>query len=243
MSSDNLNNLLQNLKNTNGTIRYRAVVELQKLADKQTVLPLLEAVLRDTNDSVITKAAATLVKIGDKQIIPSIFDMLKELKDSENTNDRIINNARSYSAALILGRLGDTNLVESLISLLKNNNSVVRGGAAATLSYLNDKRALAPLLEYVNDLDDQVRARVIGAIGSIGGDEVLGILIDAANNDSDDTVRLIAINALSRSDDPQALEALEWLAENGENVSDYETDSISQAAQEAIDKIKKPKQE
>lgn len=64
-------------------------------------------------------------------------------------------NVRIY-AVTSLGKLGDTKAVPALIEVMenKNENDLVRAGAAAALGVLRDQRALLPLRKLIIEAEE-----------------------------------------------------------------------------------------
>jgi HEAT repeat protein len=74
------------------------------------------------------------------------------------------------SAANNLGAIrdGDIRVVKALIAALGDRDYGVRTMAAMSLGIIGDKSAIEPLLEVINDPNDQVRGFVRSALDKLG---------------------------------------------------------------------------
>ncbi|MEB3244450.1 MAG: HEAT repeat domain-containing protein [Vampirovibrionales bacterium] len=158
----------------NVDVRVRAARALGRLGGEEVVLPLVEA-LSDCNSQVCMTAADALIEIGPISVKP-LMEILKhdkvnvrcdatralgELGDPRAV-DALVDmlkdewvNVRIY-AVQSLGKIGEKSAVPALIDVLKNKeeNDLVRAGAAASLGMLKDARALLPLREMIMLSDD-----------------------------------------------------------------------------------------
>ena len=167
--------LIESLReDRNVDVRVRAARALGRLGGEIVVEPLVEA-LNDENPQVCITATDALIEIGDVAT-----DALMESLDHEKVNvrcdatralgeignkkavDKVINmlydewvNVRIY-AVTSLGKLNDTKAVPALIDVMKNRNEneLVRAGAAAALGVLRDQRALLPLRELIMEAEE-----------------------------------------------------------------------------------------
>lgn len=70
-----------------------------------------------------------------------------------------------------------------------------RSGAAYSLGWTGDSRAVDPLIEALDDENWSVRARAANSLGNIGDSRAVGPLIETLD-DSDSAVRFSAVGAL-----------------------------------------------
>ena len=158
----------------NVDVRVRAARALGRLGGEIVVEPLVEA-LNDENPQVCITATDALIEIGDvatDALIASLdhekvnvrCDATRALGEIGNKKavDKVINmlydewvNVRIY-AVTSLGKLNDTKAVPALIDVMKNReeNELVRAGAAAALGVLRDQRALLPLRELIMEAEE-----------------------------------------------------------------------------------------
>jgi hypothetical protein len=80
-------------------------------------------------------------------------------------------------AARALGRIGNPQAVEALISALNHENSSVRWEAAEALGRVDHLQAMEPLICALNHSDSGVRWRIASALAQIGNLETLVKLI------------------------------------------------------------------
>lgn len=125
-----------------------------------------------------------------KQPKKSFDELLVDLRTSNSEKVR-------YNAARILGEIGDSNAVEPLIDVLKNDrNGSVRLYAARALGELGEVSATMPLIESLReDRNVDVRVRAARALGRLGGKEVVEPLVEALN-DENPQVCMTATDAL-----------------------------------------------
>jgi hypothetical protein len=96
------------------------------------------------------------------------------------------------SALLAMGRSADKRWTRDVLQMLGNENPFIRMEAARAAGELEIKRASAPLIEMLNDPDDDVRAAVIWSLSQIGGQGVAEALEDWME-DNDDAEEVILI--------------------------------------------------
>lgn len=167
--------LIESLReDRNVDVRVRAARALGRLGGEEVVLPLVEA-LSDTNSQVCMTAADALVEIGPIAVGPLIRSLknervnvrcdatraLGELNDT-NAVEPLIDmltddwvNVRIY-AVQSLGKLGDMRATPALIKVMqdKEENDLVRAGAAAALGLFKDPKALLPLRELIMEANE-----------------------------------------------------------------------------------------
>lgn len=153
----------------NVDVRVRAARALGRLGGEEVVLPLVYA-LSDPNSQVCVTAADALIEIGPIAVKPLMESLknekvnvrcdatraLGELGDAAAVepllsvlNDEWVN-VRIY-AVQSLGKLAHASATDALIEVLqrKDENVLVRAGAAQALGQIKDKRALLPLRELI----------------------------------------------------------------------------------------------
>lgn len=111
-----------------------------------------------------------------------------------------------------VANLGDLTAVPAMLLAARDADKRVQEAAVSTLGLLRSKDARQPLLDLLPSLDGEVRRAAWLALGRIGGEKVLPVLLQASTNDSLDDKRA-AIQALGKLDDPQAPEYLASLFE------------------------------
>ena len=144
---------------------------------------------------------------------------------------------RAY-AAEGLGGVGDVNAVAPLIDALTDNNSTVRRFAISSLGKIRDARAIDVLIPFLQDEEPDMRCATVVALGELGLTEerfstppvqVIEALINSVT-DSDNAVCSAAVVALGRIGNPQAISALNALAEttDSEWIRRYISEALHQ---------------
>ena len=131
---------------------------------------------------------------------------------------------RAY-AAEGLGGVGDVHAVAPLIDALTDNNSTVRRFAISSLGHIRDPRAIDVIIPFLQDEEADMRCAAVVALGELGLSEerfsmppvkVIEALISSVT-DTDRAVCSAAVVALGRIGSPQAIAALNALAETTES--------------------------
>ena len=131
---------------------------------------------------------------------------------------------RAY-AAEGLGGVGDVHAVAPLINALTDNNSTVRRFAISSLGHIRDARAIDVLIPFLQDEEADMRCAAVVALGELGLSEerfstppvqIIEALISSVT-DPDRAVCSAAVVALGRIGSPQAVAALNALAEATES--------------------------
>ena len=144
---------------------------------------------------------------------------------------------RAY-AAEGLGNIGDVHAVSPLIDALSDDNTAVRRFAISSLGHLRDARAIDGLTLFLQDEEPDMRCAAVVALGELGLTEERGAnppvqVIDALISSVTDTDRSVcsaAVVALGRIGNPQAISALNALAETTESewVRRYISEALHQ---------------
>ncbi len=144
---------------------------------------------------------------------------------------------RAY-AAEGLGNVGDSHAISPLIKALSDENITVRRFAITALGRLRDSRAIDGLLPFLQDDESDMRCAAVVALGELGLTEgrianppvqVIDALISSVT-DNDRSVCSAAVVALGRIGNPQAISALNSLADNTESewVRRYVSEALHQ---------------
>ena len=144
---------------------------------------------------------------------------------------------RAY-AAEGLGNVGDVHAVSPLIDALSDDNTAVRRFAISSLGHLRDARAIDGLTLFLQDEEPDMRCAAVVALGELGLTEERGAnppvqVIDALISSVTDINRSVcsaAVVALGRIGNPQAISALNALAETTESewVRRYISEALHQ---------------
>ncbi len=143
-------------------------------------------------------------------------------------------------AVIALKRMKDIRALLPLIHTLKYEEwqdkyaimGSVRENAAEALGLLNDKEAIIPLIEALNDKDEEVRWKAAWALGNIGDKSAVVPLIYALNDDRW-TVRRFAVTSLGRIMDERAVDSLiEALDDEDWHVRKYAAEALGNIGDE-----------
>jgi HEAT repeat protein len=177
--------LMEMLEDDDNSVRASAARELGKLKDKRAI-DALSRHLSDEGDFVAANSAKALEEIGDPKAIPALLKTLK--------NDRLEGRARIAVAGTLahMGRgeglkyllskikspscweradvaqeLGESRMsgaLEPLLSMLKDDDAVVRITALAALPEFHDPRVIPAVRKLLNDPHPDVRKAAAEAL-------------------------------------------------------------------------------
>ncbi len=150
---------------------------------------------------------------------------------------------RAY-AAEGLGGVGDVHAIVPLINALSDEDSAVRRFAISSLGHLRDERAIDGLIPFLQDNEPDMRCAAVVALGELGLTEertanppleVIEALIYSVT-DSDRSVCSAAVVALGRIGNPQAISALNELAETSDSewVQRYISEALHQIEEQNV---------
>lgn len=232
-------------------MRSRAALALGVLGDPRGIQPLI-ALLSDVEPDVRMDAARALVRIGETAV-PALIDSLKHQSvDVRIAGARILGRIGSpaavaplitlvrdpefsvqKAAAWGLEKIGGP-AVPDLINLMKGGEAGVRRLAINAVGYIQDVRAVEPLVLMLYDVVSPVRESAAEALGHIGDLTAVEPLITALD-DEDPWVRASAARALGRLRDPRAVLRLMDLlfddsafGEASEHVCDCAAEALEQ---------------
>jgi HEAT repeat protein len=118
------------------------------------------------------------------------------------------------AAAATLGRLGNRQVLEPLVTAMANDpDPRVRAAAANAIGWLRAPASVEPLSRALDDPAASVRAAAASGLGLIGNDRAVEPLLGVLD-DRDSLVRYQAVGALMVLDDPRARPALQALSQN-----------------------------
>lgn len=180
-------------------IAEKALIDMK---DPQAVEPLLEA-LRDKDWKDHIKVITVLDTLKDPRAIEPLITMLQNA-EIKTDDDRWA----FQGSVRALKNLGvDTQLLNSLMILLKSPNSKTRSSAFWGLRETNDPRAVEPLIGLLNDENNSFVGEVIYALGEFNDPRAVEPLIGLLNGDNNRLLETV-INALGKLNDPRAIEPL-----------------------------------
>jgi HEAT repeat protein/energy-coupling factor transporter ATP-binding protein EcfA2 len=163
--------LIDIAKNGCPETRWRAVRSLNSLADKDILIPLIEA-LKDPDSTVRFMAAKSLGKLGKSEATPYLCQLL----DDENWLVR-------SACVEALGELERMESYECLKSALKHEDYTVRTKAAEYLGRCIPQEVVILLNEEFSNSDNGSKKKVIQLLGETKSLLAIPILIHALQED------------------------------------------------------------
>lgn len=160
--------LIQDLKDEDNSVRWKAAEALGCMGDISAVFPLIRA-LKDENSSVRWKAAEALDKIG--------WD-LKE--DTEKAYYLVAK--KEWVEVVKIG----VPALKPLTHALKDEDWRIRREAVVALGMIGDKRAMKPLIDALKDENEDCQwcaAESLEFIGSIGAKHAVDRFLDEKDVD------------------------------------------------------------
>jgi len=143
----------------------RAAMQLGNLQSAEAVPALIEK-LASKDQYMATAALHALIKIGK----PAVLELVKATKHKKAS-------VRRY-ATYALGRIGNGDAYDAVVSLIKDEDPTVRLQAAQALGVLKDQRALLPLFELLRDQHVSVRVEAARSLGIFADKRTVHQLID-----------------------------------------------------------------
>ena len=181
------------LKNENCTLRQAAAESLDRIGW-----------IPDRGESGATYWVAKrnwdlCVAIGAPAVLP-VIEALKN--DSSSIR---------WDAAEALGRIGDARAVPSLKNALKDENSSVRRAVIEALGKIGAP-AVLPLIDALENGDDDARWTAAKVLGKIGGTQAVPALINALRKSSVCRAAAKALDNIGWSPDGGEVSAIYWIA-------------------------------
>ncbi len=196
-------------------VRRASVRALGEISDDESRQALEEAV--NDHDSHVRKAAINaLGRIGDRSSFGLLLTLLKVEKYRDVLEeiiqsmiildqDELFRHVSEFDASrkeILAKYVNDQDVV---IDLSRDDNMQVKVSAISSLGRIGTAAALARLREIVKDQEQAVRKAAIMAMGDL---RCCYDDIKAALHDEDMWVRLYAVKALGRSEDPGMIDVL-----------------------------------
>ncbi|MFC2075266.1 HEAT repeat domain-containing protein [Bdellovibrionota bacterium] len=179
--------------------RTDAATQLGNMGLPEAIDPLLERLKDPKEDERNVKRACgeALSKIQDPRVIPTLIEAMRV--------------SSSWTAKWLEGavaRFGDHALPYLFPLLGPTEEKEVRISVAKQLGYIGNHQATLPLLEGIDDPDEDVRSAFVSALGELNDSSVVGNFIKLMTEDPSPEVRRTAAGALGRIGSEHALEAL-----------------------------------
>ena len=165
--------LLNIVREISDRLSYCTVEVLLKTGDS-AVIPILVVALGEKMG--FRNAISGLVQIG-KPAIPFLLEAIRENKPRLSSN-----------AADVLGKIGSSDIVPSLLEVLKDEQTdeAIRAGVVKTLRELGSLAAVPTLIGVLKGVqtDKVTRDNIVEALGEIGSPDVVPVLLEILKNES-----------------------------------------------------------
>ncbi len=141
--------LVETIKNSEDEYeRFSTAVRLTEVKDHR-LTPLLITLFENDNPRV--REAAFVAVRGESRTAAAVRPLLAALKkEADEKNREWIIQALGIIAPLA-EPFDQTEIIETLIHILKNGNGGIKEKAAESLGYIKDKRAIQPLIDALSD--------------------------------------------------------------------------------------------
>jgi HEAT repeat protein/energy-coupling factor transporter ATP-binding protein EcfA2 len=168
--------LLNSLKDENENVLWGIVAALGNIKSELSITPLIN-LLKNENEDVQWSAAYALCNFKSKHAMQLLIDVMKDESEPKSVRERIakmfmwLNSSPEF-------RVGQSEtIVQLLTNILKDKND------------FSESEAIVKLLGNVmKDKDKYVRLSVVEALGNIGSETAVQVLITALN-DEDESVQ------------------------------------------------------
>lgn len=235
------------------TVRIAAALAVGTFRDPSSIIPLSDLLLEDREIEVRQAAAQGLAATHLKEAVPYFIEAMADSfwwYERENAAEPLLASLTKFgadaveplivalrhyeatvrrSAAIVLGRIGDTRAVETLGMALYDLHDEVGRAAADSLAGFGAS-ALGVLSEALQHPEAGIRLRAVSALTKIRDPRVLPLLAEMLH-DHDRLVQKQVIRSLGDMHNPHAVAALTPIA-------DHRADrELSMLAREAIKRL------
>jgi HEAT repeat protein len=221
---------------------FHAAVSLAGLGDAHGEDALIRIVEKDRDERPFTdEPVIALARMGNKRGLDELLNVFPEIMDGGDGVDwqkfqavQILGDSGDKRAVgpllavasngwwkvrpavfLALGRLGDPQGADLLMSALGSYREGEREAAAQALGQLRDARAVDPLIRALDDIDVEVQASAARALGALGDMRALEPLIRMLGEKRKWTC-LAAIKSLGQLGNPAAIDPLTIISRTGD---------------------------
>lgn len=175
----------------------------QKDAEASTVVDVLISTIGADDDRDVRAAAVDALDKHGQEALERIVTELSE-KELDSAADWVAAKAFAdvldnkqpelrMAAATGLGRVGDPSVTADLVNRLEDPDARVRARSAIACGRIGDPRAVEPLEKRLqNDQDLEVRRAAAEALGEVGNEGAMKVLIDGADDPNESVRRVVA---------------------------------------------------
>lgn len=162
------------------TLGITAVIALGYLKDGRAIEPLFNLLKNPPLagfDKFFTVEALINLGAKDEQLVTYLIATLLDLEQDKFAR---------YTAANLLGYIGNIEAYDALLGSLGDYYSSVRHSSATALGELKDIRAVEPLIELLKDPDASVRGGAATGLGNLGDKRAIEPLTKLLGDSADD---------------------------------------------------------
>lgn len=171
--------------------------------ESHSVVDVLISVVGGDDNEKVRAAAIDALDKHSQEALERVVDELSG-KELESAADWVAAKAFAdvlndeqpelrMAAATGLGRVGDPSVTAGLVKRLGDSDPRVRSRSAVACGRIGDPRAVEPLEKrLLNDQSIQVRRDAAEALGEIGTEGAMGVLIDGAEDPNESVRRVVA---------------------------------------------------
>jgi HEAT repeat protein len=206
--------LLQAISDSDWRVRKTAVDALVDIGGEEVFEGLFNALFSEDNAGARNSAAEAFVKTGpqaaaslckrlsepDADVRKFIVDIIGEIADKSSISDLIgmLDDEDENVRASVIEHLGKMKAVEALdrlVHIMRTEDQWLAFTAAAALGEIEDKRAVAPLIEAAADI--YLREAALDALCRISDESAWDVFLEYLS-DSAQVIRQVAVKGLSR---------------------------------------------
>lgn len=213
--TNHMERLLEQLKNTDETVRYDAAQQLGRDGDARAVDGLV-GILNDENPKVKYAALSSLVKIGSSIAATPTISALLEDTDSRLWKLLTLDiGMRLRNGLFDMIEPTNADVADMLIAALDRDDLTdhQRALVIRLIGRTQDTRMVDTFVDMLVLGNETLQGAAAEALGYIGDARAVDELLDLLN-DVSSAIREIAINALARIGDERAVEPIMLLLEN-----------------------------
>jgi HEAT repeat protein len=174
------------------------------IQDKRAIEPLINA-LKHEKIRIRSSAAHALISIGDERAVNPLIEVLEDNRPGELT--KAMDSHISKLTSKIAFKEGSMSLAKEVISKFYGDlrdfdgKDILRGYAAKALGKIKDTRALKPLVEALNEKNEELRITIVESLEEIletvGDTDTLEPIMKTLRSHDKDN-RLLAIHILKK---------------------------------------------
>lgn len=176
-------------KENRDDLKIFAIAQLTRLKYRDSYKLIMDNI--DSENEMLTEAG--LVALGEMEVVEVVDKLIEKLEKEKS--DRI----RSQ-IILALANIKSEKAFNLLMSIFTNKDEkeIDRGYAITGLGYMKNKMAYDILSKYyINESSNNIKMRIIDALGNLGYKEAVDILIESLK-DNERNIRIGGIRALGK---------------------------------------------